>query len=103
VRLGREVAEVLVDPVGGERALDVLVPPLVLSHLGQPGLGDVPVVVHVVVVEDHRGRDHRQKPPDVGVAPALQVELGVVLEVEHALTGRLGRIALRLDERARGG
>ena len=64
--------------------------------------GDVPVVVDVVVVEDHHRRDGGEQPADRGLAPALEVELRVVLEVEHALAGRLGRVAPRLDERARG-
>src|SRR5215207_8539065 len=39
---GREVAEVLVDPVGGVRADDLFVPPGMGAHLLDPGLGDVP-------------------------------------------------------------
>ncbi len=48
-------------------------------------------------------RDHRKEPADVGVAPALEVELRVVLEVHHALARRLVRVTLGLDEGARGG
>ena len=50
----REVAEVLVQPVGHEGAGDALLPPRQSAHLVDPGQRDVPVVVHVVVVEDHR-------------------------------------------------
>ena len=59
-----EVAEVLVDPVRRQRPHDVLVPPLVLARLLDPRLGDVPVVVHVVVVEDHHRRDGGEQPAD---------------------------------------
>ena len=53
--------------------------------------GDVPVVVHVVVVEDHR-RGHRgQEPADHRLGPALAVEPRVLGVVEHALAGRLRR------------
>src|SRR5215207_9216083 len=51
-----EVAEVLVDPVRHERPDDALLPPRVGAHLAYPGLRGVPVVVDVVVVEDHRRR-----------------------------------------------
>ncbi len=74
-----------------------------LARLLEPRLGDVPVVVDVVVVEDHHRRDRGEQPANLRVAPALEVELRVVLEVEHALTGRLGRVAPGLDERARAG
>jgi hypothetical protein len=53
----REVADVLVDPVGHERAGDPGVPPGPAAHLGYPFPRDVPVVVDVVVVEDHHARD----------------------------------------------
>ena len=66
----REVAEVLVDPVRRQAADDPLLPPRGLLHLPPPQRRGVPVVAHVVVVEDHRGRDRRQQPADVGVAPA---------------------------------
>jgi len=32
------------------------------AHAVEPALGDVPVVVHVVVVPDHRARDGRERP-----------------------------------------
>jgi hypothetical protein len=102
VRVGREVPEVLVDPVRRQRALDVLVPPVVRAHLLEPRLGDVPVVVDVVVVEDHRCRHRRHQPADGGLAPALQVEPRVVLEVEDALARALVRVPFRLDEGQRG-
>ncbi len=54
--LGREVAEVLEGPVRHEAPHDALVPPAVAAHLAHPAVRRVPVVVDVVVVEDHRGR-----------------------------------------------
>ena len=60
----REVPEVLVDPVRRQRALDALVPPRLGAHLLEPLDRRVPVVVHVVVVEDHRDADRREQPPD---------------------------------------
>ncbi len=100
---GGEVAEVLVDPVGHQRPDDVLLPPVGGMHLLEPGGGDVPVVVHVVVVEDHRGGHGREQPADRGLGPALAVELRVLVEVEHPLARRVGRIAACLDEGAGGG
>ena len=50
----RQVAQVLVDPVGRQRADDPLVPPVLGLHVMPPGLRGVPVVPDVVVVEDHR-------------------------------------------------
>jgi len=49
-----QIAEVLVHPVGHVRPDDPLVPPGHLPDLVPPGSGGVPVVVHVMVVEDHR-------------------------------------------------
>jgi hypothetical protein len=72
---------VLVDPVAGDAADRALVPPGPFPHLGDPGLGDVPVVRHVVVVPEHRGGDDREEPADQRLAPALLVEPGVLLEV----------------------
>ena len=101
-QLGRaQVADVLVDPVRHERAGDALVPPGRGADVAHPGLGDVPVVVHVVVVEDHRARHGRQQPADVGIAPGLAVEPRVLLEVGDLLARRPARVAARADERAR--
>ena len=97
----REVAEVLVDPVAGDAADRPPVPPGAFAHLRDPGLGDVPVVGHVVVVPEHRGRDDREEPADQRLAPALLVEPGVLLEVGDLAAGlRLGA-APRLDLRPR--
>ena len=68
------------------------------AHLLDPAPGDVPVVVDVVVVEDHRARDRREQPADVGVRPRLAVEAGVLLEVGDLLAGRLARVPRALDE-----
>ena len=64
------------------------VPPGLAPHLLQPGAGDVPVVAHVVVVPQHRGRDGREQPADQRVAPGLLVEPGVLLVVGDLLAGR---------------
>ena len=96
-----EVADVLVEPVRHERAGDALVPPRRRAHVAHPGLGDVPVVVHVVVVEDHRARDGRQQPADVGVAPGLAIQPRVLLEVGDLLARWQARVAARADELAR--
>jgi hypothetical protein len=60
----------------------------------------VPVVVHVVVVEDH-GRRHRgEQPADRRVAPRLPVEPGVLLEVGDLVERGVGvpLLAPLLDE-----
>ena len=57
------------------------------SHLLDPEPRDVPVVVHVVVVEDHRRRHGREQPADVRVRPRLAVEPRVLLEVGDLLAG----------------
>ena len=62
-------------------------------HLLHPAPGDVPVVVDVVVVEDHRRRHRREQPADVGVRPRLSIEARVLLEVGDLLAGRLVRVA----------
>jgi hypothetical protein len=96
--LGREVAEVLVDPIRYERADDTLLPPRLGPHLGNPGLRDVPIVVDVVIVEDH-GRGYRgEEPPDGRVLPGVPVEVGVLLEVRHFFSGRLAGVAPGADE-----
>ena len=91
----------LVEPVGHERADDPLLPPGRRPHLAHPGRGDVPVVVDVVVVEDHRARHGREQPADVGIAPRLAVEPRVLLEVGDLLARRAARVAARADEGAR--
>ena len=77
----RQVAEVLVHPVALVGALDAPAPPRPGGDVAAPGGGGVPVVVHVVVVEDHRGRDDGEQPADRGVAPGLPVQGAVLLEV----------------------
>ena len=71
------------------------------AHVPHPRLGDVPVVDHVVVVEDHRARHGREQPADVGVAPGLAVELRVLLEVGDLEPRRLVDIAPAAHEGAR--
>ncbi len=78
----------LVDPVRPQPGHHPAAPPRRPGHLLAPGLGGVPVVAQVVVVEDHRGRHGGQQPADLGLGPRLAVELGVLLEV--------GDLALRL-------
>jgi hypothetical protein len=77
------------------------VPPRLRSHLADPGVGDVPVVVDVVVVQDHRARHGGEQPADVLVVPRLAVEAGVLLEVENLLARRLRRVAPGADEAPR--
>ena len=75
----------LVDPVGREPGPDPVVPPRQLRHLGAPGLRRVPVVADVVVVEDHRRRDGRHQPADLGVTPGVPVEPLVLGEADHLI------------------
>ncbi len=79
----RQVPEVLVDPVRGQRADDALLPPRRGLDFGAPGLRGVPVVPDVVVVEDHRRRHRRHQPAHLRVRPRLGVEPGVLLEIAH--------------------
>jgi hypothetical protein len=99
----REVSDVLVDPVRHDRARDAGVPPRLVAHLGDPTPGDIPVVVDVVIVEDHRVRDGGEQPANVGIRPRLAVETRVFLEVGHLLPGRLTGVAPRFDELERRG
>ena len=64
----------------------------------------VPVVVDVVVVEDHRRRHGGEQPAHERLAPGLAVEVGVLLEVGHRLVGRQLGVASPADvlERRRG-
>jgi hypothetical protein len=78
--VGGEVAEVLVDPVGGEAAGDPLEPPRLGGHVRAPRGRGVPVVDQLVVVEDHHARDGGEQPADLGVAPRLEVQLRVLVE-----------------------
>ncbi len=95
---GCQVAEVLVHPVGHERAGDAVLPPRLPPRIGDPLPRDVPVVDHVMVVEHHRAGHGGEEPPDVGIAPRLAVEPGVLLEVRDLLPGRLGGVAAGTDE-----
>ena len=88
----------LVHPVRHHRRDQVLLPPVRGAHLLDPGGGDVPVVVHVVVVEDHGRGDRREQPADHRLPPALAVEARVLLVVEDAVAGRLLGVAARLGE-----
>ena len=90
----------LVDPVGHERAGDPRVPPGLRPHLLDPLPGGVPVVVHVVVVEDHRARHRREEPPGRRVLPRLAVEVGVLLEVGDLVLRR--RVAAPVDDEPAG-
>ena len=83
----REVAQVLVHPVGRQRRADPLAPPRLLGHLLAPYLGGVPVVVDVVVVEDHRGGDAGHQPPHFGVGPGVAVEPDVLVVADDLVIG----------------
>src|SRR5215216_4705131 len=93
-----EVAEMLVDPVRHERSDDALLPPGLGSHLAHPCPRGVPVVVDVVVVEDHDRGHGREQPPYGRVLPRVPVQARVLLEVRHLLARRLVRVAPRADE-----
>ena len=96
----RQVPEVLVDPVGHQAAHDPVVPPAPRAHVGDPRLRRVPVIVDVVVVEDHRRRHGGEQPAHVGIAPRLPVQAGVLLEVGDGLARRHLGVAARADELA---
>ena len=64
----------LVDEVALEGGDDPLAPPLLLAHLRDPLDRRVPVVVDVVVVEDHRAGDRREQPADHRLAPGRAVQ-----------------------------
>ena len=93
----------LVEPVGHEGAGDPGVPPRLLAHIADPFGGDVPVVVDVVVVEDHRRGHRREQPANIRVGPRLAVETRVLLEVRNLLPRRLPHVAPGLDELRRSG
>ena len=99
--VGREIAEVLVDEVAGERADHAVTPPRLRGHLAAPRVRGVPVVAQVVVVEDHAARHGRQQPAHVRIVPRFAVQPGVLLEVADllgyvAVTAGAGRVAHRL-------
>ena len=96
--LGREIAEVLVDPVGGEASEDLLVPRGMGSHLDDPGLGDVPVVGKLMIVEDHRQRHGREQPADGWVVPRIPIQTGELLEVGCRFSRWPAGVTARTDE-----
>src|SRR4029079_2448417 len=77
----REVAEALIDPVGHQPADDPPLVPVGLALLVEPGLRGLPLVVDLVVVEDHRRRQGREHPADYRVGPDVAVADRVLLEV----------------------
>ena len=82
-----EVPEVLVHPVRHEAADDVVLPPRLLPDVVEPRRRRVPVVDHVVIVEDHRaGHDGQHPPLDLG-QPRLVVQPRVLLEVGDVVEG----------------
>ena len=85
----RQVAEVLVQPVGDQAVAHVVRPP-------RPGLGaldpcprDVPVIGHLVVVEDHDARHRRQEPALEVLGPRLLVQPGRLLEAADEIRGQI--------------
>ena len=87
----------LVEPVAREPADDPVVPPAGGAHVLDPGPRRVPVVVDVVVVEDHRRRHRREQPADVRLRPRVAVEQRVLLEVRDLLARRDGDVAALAD------
>ena len=85
--VGREVAEVLVDEVAGERPDHPVTPPGLRGHLATPRVRGVPVVAQVVVIEDHATGHRRQEPAHVRVAPRLVVQPRVLLEIADLAGG----------------
>ena len=92
----------LIDPVAHVGGADPLRPPRLGLVVAAPGGRGVPVVVHVVVVEDHRGGDDGQQPAHRGLGPRLAVEEAVLAEVRDLVAGWFGRVAALLDELAGG-
>ncbi|MGH3783863.1 MAG: hypothetical protein ACRDRO_25390 [Pseudonocardiaceae bacterium] len=62
-----QVADVLIHPVGGQRAADSFGPPGRSGDPGAPRRRGVPVVAHIVVIEDHRSGHGGHQPPELGV------------------------------------
>ena len=85
---GRQVAEVLEDPVGHQPGADVIVEPRLGVHLVQPALRDTPLGVDLVVVEDHRHRHRREQPADRRLRPRLAVGQRVLAEVGQLVARR---------------
>jgi hypothetical protein len=99
-RVGREVPEMLVDPVGPEGADDPVVPPRQLALGLLPRQRGVPVVGHVVIVEDHR-RGHRgEQPAQARVQPRDAVQPRELLEVGELVLGRARPRSLAPDDLA---
>ena len=92
----------LVDPVAHVGTADPGRPPGLGLVFAAPGKRNVPVVVDVVIIEDHRGRDDRQQPSHRRLAPGLAVEEAVLSEVRDLVTRRARRVPARLDELAGG-
>ena len=101
--LRRQVAHVLVQPIRHEAADDPLVPPPGRAHRPHPRDRRVPVVVHVVVVEDHRRGDGGEQPADVRLRPRLAVQQRVLLEVRDRLPRRHRGVPVRADVVAHAG
>ncbi|MDF3050900.1 MAG: hypothetical protein K0R87_2538 [Pseudonocardia sp.] len=80
----------LVDPVRRQRGPDAVPPPRLPGHLRAPDRGGVPVVAHVVVVEDHAGGHAGQEPPHLRVAPRVAVQPDVLVEADDLVVGPLG-------------
>jgi hypothetical protein len=82
-----QVAQMLIDPVGPQARANSVAPPRFRVHLGTPRRGGVPVVADVVVVENHPGRQRREDPADLRIAPGMAVEALVLGEADD-LVGR---------------
>ena len=65
----------------------MLLPPRLAADLLHPEVRDVPVVDHVVVVEQHRRRDDREEPTLQRPGPRFPVQPGVLLEIGDDVVG----------------
>ncbi len=88
----------LIEPVAQVRPGDPGPPPRLGRVLAAPRRGGVPVVVEVVIVEDHCRRDDGKQPAHGRLAPRLAVQAAVLGEVGDLVSGRLGLVAALPDE-----
>ena len=99
--LAGDVAEVLVQPVGHQAAPNASRPPRNPTDLVPPCRRGVPVVDHVVIIEDHGHRHAGEEPAECRGRPRDLVQPGVLLEARHLRPAGLRRMAAPPLERRR--